>query len=475
MPSHSLLCGPAPSRLTLRLGPGSRAPCHPRSLIHAAQEANEPRASAVWSWGSAVFAGLAAAGVVCRAGSRKCCKVYLVRSYRKSDGRGVTALCSSLRSDNKANAAALKEFNTLDSNGDGVITREEFLAGRRNESGRTGQKVLDKFKQFLIESEEEGPLWYRFADVALTALGTICFVTSVVEPQVADDYRLNELEDFINVSFFIKFMLLLWTNDFEISWVFTGKGAFDLASCLPVLDIPARLLGGPALARTTDLLQIGRFLRLLRDALPSDMDDVKARTVKKLPLGQQITAVLLSLIGTLVVSATVLFSFENPIDQKMSERSFEDALVYMVNIFAGRDPPWYPVQPQAKLASVIATCCGIIFIPFLVSRTVAIFMAPFAKDDTGTAEVGPKWVFSDWISVLKRLDMLNEAGLLSTDDAKKLRKLCLQQSDQIKMLDLCYGKACSSPRVERMQCQLYASRLKEVIADQNNEFQDSET
>lgn len=81
-----------------------------------------------------------------------------------------------------------------------------------------------------------------------------------------------------------------------------------MAASLPVLCIPARLIGGPALEQTTDLLQIGRFLRLLRVALPADTGRSRWRTV---PVSQQIIAVLLSLLGTTVVSATVL-----PLDEK---------------------------------------------------------------------------------------------------------------------------------------------------------------
>ena len=35
----------------------------------------------------------------------------------------------------------------------------------------------------------------------------------------------------------------LRTNEFKLSWLFTGKGVLDMASSLPVLCIPARLIG----------------------------------------------------------------------------------------------------------------------------------------------------------------------------------------------------------------------------------------
>ena len=149
-----------------------------------------------------------------------------------------------------------------------------------------------------------------------------------------------------------------------------------------------------------------KFSKLIITLNMSYLDTCSLQLGRTVPVSQQIIAVLLSLIGTVVVSATVLYAFENP-DTSMEvadawlfssrkstatarmaarmcresesssvseERTFEDALIYMVNIFAGRDPPWYPLNPQAKIASVLATTSGIIFIPFLVARSVELFM-----------------------------------------------------------------------------------------------------
>jgi len=447
-------------------GHAFRATLLARRPLRVSSEAAQPIGMPCLGWGSVAFTSLAAVGLAFRGGLRR---RSVRRGCRKPNGPRFTALCSSLGSDDNAKTA-LEEFNAFDADGDGVITRQEFIARRVAKRPFEEELVTrsESFKRYLIEQEEAGPLWYRLSDGALTALGTVCFVTSVVEPQVADTYHLGQVEDIVNVSFLVKFMLLFWTNDFEVGWMFTGKGALDLASCLPVLAIPARFLAGPGLARTTDLLQIGRFLRLLRDALPSDLDAVRAGTAREVPLSQQILAVILSLLGTVVVSSTVLFSFENPTELALRERSFEDALVYMVNIFAGRDPPWYPVRPQAKIASAVATCCAIIFIPFLISRTVELFMAPFSKYETQSAAaeadtVDSSWTFANWITLLKRLDMLVESCLISAGDAKQLRNLCLEKNYKIKMIDQCYGEACSTAGEEPLACQLYASRLKELI------------
>jgi len=298
----------------------------------------------------------------------------------------------------------------------------------------------------------------------LTALGTVCFVTGVVEPELGRTYHVNVLEDIVNVSFFVKFVLLFWTQDFKVPWLFSGKGALDLASCLPVFCIPARLLGGPSLERTADLLQIGRFLRLLREALPSDDGKVHDYEV---PIGQQVFSVLLALLGTVVVSAAVLFSFENPVDQVTIVRSFEDSLVYMVCIFAGRDPPWYPEKPRAKLASAIATCCGVIFIPFLISRSLEVFMPSMKKDNEKARlalamaqSIAEDDGLTPWVAVIRRIDALDSGGLLTLGEANEIRRLCLARDDKVKMLDLCYG---SEGPADTVALRLYAARLRELL------------
>lgn len=168
----------------------------------------------------------------------------------------------------RAKTSSLDDFDLLDENGDGTLSREEFAKGRAGlpqtqvtSGGQVLEQKLQGFKQYLVECEETGPPQYRVAESFLVALGTICFVTRVVSPDIAAELFLAEVEDIVNVSFFIKFLLLFWINEFDISWLFTGSGALDVASCLPVLCIPARLIGGPSLEQTFDLLQIGRFLR----------------------------------------------------------------------------------------------------------------------------------------------------------------------------------------------------------------------
>ena len=323
---------------------------------------------------------------------------------------------------------------------------------------------LEAFKGFLIFSEETGPLPYRVTESFFVALGTLCFVTRVVSPNLANSFFLREVEDIVNVSFFVKFLLLFWVNEFNISWLFTGKGVLDLASSLPVLCLPARLIGGPALEKTTDLLQIGRFFRLLRIALPSNgntgPDGMVSRTVT---VSQQIIAVLLSLLGTVVISATVLYAFENPdTDLEVTERTFEDALIYMVNIFTGRDPPWYPLNPQAKIASVVASLSAIIFIPFLVGRSMEVFTK--SKDpakESAVTTISPPGAgdVRSWAEVLNLLDVVEQQGVLGKEEMRQLRLLCLESDHRLLILHTAYAKRAR----EKSNLMLYAERLRELL------------
>ncbi|CAE7241548.1 unnamed protein product [Symbiodinium microadriaticum] len=148
----------------------------------------------------------------------------------------------------------------LDTNGDessiGLKSLQRDRDAMQSETSSSMDVVLEDkleaFKGYLIFSEETGPLPYRVTASFFVALGTLCFVTRVVSPNLASTLFLQQVEDIVNVSFFVKFLLLFWVNEFNISWLFTGKGVLDLASSLPVLCLPARLIGGPALEKTTD-------------------------------------------------------------------------------------------------------------------------------------------------------------------------------------------------------------------------------
>jgi hypothetical protein len=354
-------------------------------------------------------------------------------------------------------------------------------APREPPIGDSFEEKVKSYREYLTVTENTRPFWYRSLDSVSTAVASMCFVTSVVDPPVAQAYNLERLEDFLNVSFLIKFLLLFWTNDWNPDYLFTGKGAFDLASCLPALTIVARVAGDIELERTTDILQIFRFLRLLREALPSEAP-LDRRPV---PVSQQIIAVLLSLLGTVVISATVLYQYETPTDQLKMERSFEDSLLYMVNIFAGRDPPWYPQTSQAKIASFLATGLGIIFIPFLISRSVELFMTTEGKAMTqappntaggagGGAMVGSAQLGSGggvagqdllaWVSLLQRLDVLEKGGFIEPQSAAYLRSCCLARDVRLRMLDVCYGQSLAiGSNVSTYAARLFAARLNELV------------
>ena len=180
----------------------------------------------------------------------------------------------------------------------------------------------------------------------------------------------------------------------------------------------------------------------------------------------------------------------------------------MVNIFAGRDPPWYPLNPQAKIASVVATTSGIIFIPFLVARSVELFMksdgdvngsaANTVMAARGSGRLHAEGLHlqpvcksagilqglnaSSWAEVLECLDLVEQGGYLQPEEmrqsrgeegagnrvslplpcARQLRRLCLERDDRLGILHTCYAKRPVARKQDR-NLKLYASRLQELL------------
>jgi len=358
------------------------------------------------------------------------------------------------------------------------------------------QSATVGFKQFLLVTERTQPLWYSISDLYLTSLGAFCVYLCSVEPEVALKYRLSSVEDIVNVNFFIRYLLLFWANDFRMSWLTGTEALLDLASCLPVLVIPARSVN-LAVGKSMELLQIFRFLRLLRQSIPSAMSSKEEQVKERAPL--QILSVVSALAGTIALSATLLYQYENALETPM--RSFEDTVLYMVNVFAGRDPPFFAQTQEGKQVTVAATVAGTIFLPFLIAESVEVFggteamrsmMQPWRRRGSKDAREPNAYPESNaspgyWAAALQRLDALEVAGLLKPSEAQELRKRCLAEDRGLQILDLCYGTPTSEKvpdgvlqpdTVKELLMQqgstpvrgptLYAQRLREWLADEND-------
>jgi len=330
------------------------------------------------------------------------------------------------------------------------------------------------FKEFLRSKEAEQPLWYRLSDLYLTFLGSFLFYLEVCEPQVAEAYNLEAVEDVVNVNFLVRFLLLFWANDFQPSWLWTGKAILDLVSCLPFLGIPARFMGGAGMEKALDILELARFLRLLRLSLPS-----KTKGLGSARDSLQIVTVLLALGGTIVLSACLLFFYENPrqsVIANIPTHSFEDCVLYMLNIFTNKDTTFLAETRSGKQVTVAATAVGAIFLPFLISGGVQVFMgsgdflrvdppAPGAEGRTparGAAGAEPGSPVQ-WAAVVERLDGLEEAGLLKGEEALELRRRCMAKEEWALTLDLCYGQAYTEG-VSAAAGEIYAARLREWLS-----------
>lgn len=327
------------------------------------------------------------------------------------------------------------------------------------------------YQRYLLSTERLRPYWYKVSDSLLVAYGAFCFVTKVVNPAFSAKYHLQDLEDVINVSFFVKYMLLFWAHDFSMDWFWSGGALLDLVSCLPVLGVPGRIFVGGEVARLLNVLQLARFLRLLRDI-------VAPKGATPVPVYEQLGAVLVAIAGTVGVSAAVLYLYENPCtrnDEVISTgviHSFEDSVLYMVNIFTGRGPSWTPERPEGKLVSAVATVLTFVFIPFLVAGLRGIIMPSVAMvtgqgNDPmqpmvpgamagGGSNIAPQEVVSRAAQTMARLDLLQGAGVISSAEGRELRRRCAILDTPLRVVDECYKGA---PKRQ------YAERLRELLED----------
>eukprot|EP00929_Paragymnodinium_shiwhaense_P109990 TRINITY_DN76655_c0_g1_i1.p1 TRINITY_DN76655_c0_g1~~TRINITY_DN76655_c0_g1_i1.p1 ORF type:complete len:514 (+),score=40.18 TRINITY_DN76655_c0_g1_i1:49-1542(+) len=316
------------------------------------------------------------------------------------------------------------------------------------------------YKLFLAQTEEARPDWYRLTDLYLTIVGALCFYIEVVKPSTAATYYIREIEDFINVTFLVKFVLLLWANDFRPTWFLTGRALLDAASCLPVLEIAARAVGSPSLEKSLEILQLFRFTRLLGLSLPRRRDD---GSVVSATDGLQLLTVLLSLFGTVGVSATLLFSYENPrwMEGIAPFRSFDDTVLYMVDVFAGRQLPFEPRTSGGKQVTALSTLVGILFLPFLVSVAIELFRANEVKE---TAKKSEEQRSGYWARVLRRLDVLEDAGFLTAGECGQLREACMEGDAELEILELAYGDEEFDREARGNAWVAYATALRQFLA-----------
>lgn len=350
----------------------------------------------------------------------------------------------------------------------------------------------DSFKKFLREKEAEQPLWYRLSDIYLTCLGAFLFYLEVCEPQVTERYELDKVEDVVNVNFLVRFVLLFWANDFKFSWLWSGAPLLDLLSCLPAVGIPVRFLGGAGMEKAIDIFELARFLRLLRLSLPSNTEGL-GRVRDSLQTG----TVLLALGGTIVLSATLLFLYENPrlaVLQDNPEHSFEDCVIYMLNIFTNKETNFLAATRSGKQVTAAAIVVGAIFLPFLISGGVQVFMgsgdflpdqeemkgqakepsAPQAEPSAPQAE--PKQAAAaasvprptvgypeQWALVLVHLDIMELRSIILPHEAQELRKRCMAKEEWLLTLDLAYGPAFKGG-TDAQAGEMYALRLREWLS-----------
>lgn len=326
------------------------------------------------------------------------------------------------------------------------------------------QPSLGERLRSLLLAGEKQPLWFRTMDLVLTLSASACFVLSTVQEGNPEALILRGLEDVINVVFVIGYLLLFWANDFRTSWLFQFSSVLDLASCLPVISIALRSTGDDV-AAYAQLLQVFRFLRLLRETriiTQSDRTDI--------PVGTELFTLGFGFLGLITVSATVLYIYEEDTNEKVD--SILDTLFYMTNIFTARPAPFPPETPLGKIVTMIAFALALFGIPFFVTEVTAVTMEVVDNMDPIKDENKPKKqrglikgrpgqrrrasgsVDDDnlgvWMNCLAIIDRLEQEERLTAEDAVNLRQLCYVERWAVPMVVASYRTASDDVLVQRL-------------------------
>eukprot|EP00929_Paragymnodinium_shiwhaense_P061491 TRINITY_DN30714_c0_g1_i1.p1 TRINITY_DN30714_c0_g1~~TRINITY_DN30714_c0_g1_i1.p1 ORF type:complete len:534 (+),score=109.34 TRINITY_DN30714_c0_g1_i1:64-1665(+) len=341
---------------------------------------------------------------------------------------------------------------------------------------------LQEARERIRRIDDELPDWYAVMDLFATIAAGSLFYFDIVNPIEAQLLHTPLFADFLNVVFLVRFLVVFWSNGFKSEWLMTGRGALEIAGCLPVLIIAARLIGGDPLERSFRILELARFLRLLGTTLPRrEEDGSRSQDVNR---ALQIITVLVALLGTVFLSATLLYLYENPNWREgiSPYRSFDDTVLYMVNVFASRQLPWDVRTQAGEQATSAATLVSILFLPFLVSISIDSFRSeeeeeeetedavdvdsPAAGLAAGSKKASQRAAAYTpsavaFAEVLRRLDALEDAGQLSAEEAGQLRLRCVAEDEQLRILDLCYGQYGDGASL--MATSTYSSRLKELL------------
>ena len=179
----------------------------------------------------------------------------------------------------------------------------------------------------------------------------------------------------------LEYLARAWANDFQVTWFIKGSSMIDLLSCLPIVEKAASLSPTSEMSLELTLLRSIRFLRIFRLLKSTAMiEDSSGR--RRRSLGLSVLRILVSAVGTLSISAGLLWRVEGQNGINPAINSFGDACFYMLNVFTSQGAPFPVMSTQGRFVTAAAILIGLLSLPVQVSELLSLLRTMKAEDRT---------------------------------------------------------------------------------------------
>ncbi|CAE7781490.1 unnamed protein product [Symbiodinium sp. CCMP2456] len=227
-----------------------------------------------------------------------------------------------------------------------------------------------ELKGLIRSVEKHPPPMYQALEAMLIGICIACFCLDGSSSE-EESIRALTVEDATNLVFCLEYLSRAWANGFSMRWFFKGSSVIDLLSCLPIVEKVASLDPSSEMSLELTLLRSVRFLRIFRllksTAMVEDRNGRKRRS-----LSLSVMRILVSAVGTLSISAGLLWRVEGKNGINPSINSFGDACFYMLNVFTSQGAPFPVMSTQGRFVTAAAILIGVLSLPVQVSELLSL-------------------------------------------------------------------------------------------------------
>lgn len=227
-----------------------------------------------------------------------------------------------------------------------------------------------ELKGFIRSVEKHPPPKYQALEAMLIGICIACFCLDGSSDE-EESIRALTVEDATNLIFCLEYVSRAWANGFSMRWFFKGSSVIDLLSCLPIVEKVASLDPSSEMSLELTLLRSVRFLRIFRllksTAMVEDRNGRKRRS-----LSLSVMRILVSAVGTLSISAGLLWRVEGKNGINPAINSFGDACFYMLNVFTSQGAPFPVMSTQGRFVTAAAILIGVLSLPVQVSELLSL-------------------------------------------------------------------------------------------------------